>query len=40
MKTIVDLVRPQPDARCRWVVFYSRGDCPDGGIYYDAHPIG
>ena len=37
MQTIVDLVRPRPDAR--WVVFYSLGDGPDGGIYYDAHPI-
>ncbi len=37
MQTIVDLVRPGPDAR--WVVFYSLGDGPDGGIYYDAHPI-
>ena len=28
---------PQPEAK--WVVFYSLGDGPDGGIYYDAHPI-
>jgi methionine sulfoxide reductase catalytic subunit len=21
------------------VVFYSLGDGPDGGLYYDAHPI-
>ncbi len=37
MQTIIDLVKPQPDAR--WVVFYSLGDGPDKGIYYDAHPI-
>jgi thiosulfate reductase cytochrome b subunit len=37
MKTIMDLVRPQPEAN--WVVFYSLGDGPDKGIYYDAHPI-
>jgi DMSO/TMAO reductase YedYZ molybdopterin-dependent catalytic subunit/thiosulfate reductase cytochrome b subunit len=37
MSTILDLVRPQPQAR--WVVFYSLGDGPDGGLYYDAHPI-
>jgi len=37
MQTIVDLVKPRPDAK--WVVFYSLGDGPDKGIYYDAHPI-
>jgi DMSO/TMAO reductase YedYZ molybdopterin-dependent catalytic subunit/thiosulfate reductase cytochrome b subunit len=37
MQTIMDLVNPQPEAK--WVVFYSLGDGPDGGIYYDAHPI-
>jgi sulfoxide reductase catalytic subunit YedY len=37
MQTILDLVRPQPEAK--WVVFYSLGDGPDKGIYYDAHPI-
>ena len=37
MQTIVDLVKPQTEAK--WVVFYSLGDGPDGGIYYDAHPI-
>lgn len=37
MSTIIDLVRPHPEAR--WVVFYSLGDGPDGGLYYDAHPI-
>ncbi len=37
MQTIMNLVRPQPEAK--WVVFYSLGDGPDGGSYYDAHPI-
>ncbi len=37
MSTILELVRPKPEAR--WVVFYSLGDGPNGGIYYDAHPI-
>ncbi len=37
MATLLDLVRPKPDAQ--WVVFYSLGDGPDGGLYYDAHPI-
>jgi sulfoxide reductase catalytic subunit YedY len=37
MATILDLVRPKAEAR--WVVFYSLGDGPDGGLYYDAHPI-
>jgi sulfoxide reductase catalytic subunit YedY len=37
MQTIIDLVRPLPEAQ--WVVFYSLGDGPDKGIYYDAHPI-
>ncbi|MGH9057937.1 MAG: molybdopterin-dependent oxidoreductase, partial [Acidimicrobiales bacterium] len=37
MATILDLVRPRPDAR--WVVFYSLGDGADRGTYYDAHPI-
>jgi DMSO/TMAO reductase YedYZ molybdopterin-dependent catalytic subunit/thiosulfate reductase cytochrome b subunit len=37
MQTIIDLARPQAEAK--WVVFYSLGDGPDGGIYYDAHPI-
>jgi DMSO/TMAO reductase YedYZ molybdopterin-dependent catalytic subunit/thiosulfate reductase cytochrome b subunit len=37
MSTILDLVKPRPEAR--WVVFYSLGDGPDGGLYYDAHPI-
>ncbi len=37
MQTILDLVRPHAEAK--WVVFYSLGDGPDKGIYYDAHPI-
>ncbi len=37
MQTIIDLVKPQSEAK--WVVFYSLGDGPDKGIYYDAHPI-
>ena len=37
MATILDLVKPTPDAR--WVVFYSLGDGPDEGLYYDAHPV-
>ncbi len=37
MRTLIDLVGPQPEAK--WVVFYSLGDGPDGGVYYDAHPI-
>jgi len=36
-RTILDLVHPEPTAK--WVVFYSLGDGPDKGIYYDAHPI-
>jgi len=38
MQTIMELVKPRPEAQ--WVVFYSLGDGPDQGIYYDAHPIG
>jgi methionine sulfoxide reductase catalytic subunit len=37
MRSILDLVRPLPDAK--WVVFYSLGDGPEQGRYYDAHPI-
>lgn len=37
MRTILELVRPSPEAR--WVVFYSLGDGPDEGRYYDAQPI-
>ncbi len=37
MKTILEIVKPSPEAK--WVVFYSFAHGPDGGIYYDAHPI-
>ena len=37
MQTILDLVKPKPEAK--WVVFYSLGDGADGGRYYDAHPV-
>lgn len=37
MQTVMDLVRPS--AAAQWVVFYSIADGPDGGIYYDVHPI-
>ena len=37
MQTIVDLVKPQAEAK--WVVFYSLGEGADKGVYYDAHPI-
>jgi methionine sulfoxide reductase catalytic subunit len=37
MQTIMDLVKPRPEAK--WVVFYSLGDGADKGVYYDAHPI-
>ncbi len=37
MQTILDLVKPQPEAK--WVVFYSLGEGADKGVYYDAHPI-
>ena len=37
MRTILDLVKPTAEAK--WVVFYSLGDGPDKGLYYDAHPI-
>ncbi|HZQ78154.1 MAG TPA: molybdopterin-dependent oxidoreductase [Acidimicrobiia bacterium] len=37
MSTIVDLVRPAPEAR--WVVFYSLAEGPDRGLYYDVHPV-
>jgi hypothetical protein len=36
MRTILELVRPQPAAK--WVAFYSPGEGADKGIYYDAHP--
>jgi methionine sulfoxide reductase catalytic subunit len=37
LQTIMDIVKPLPEAK--WVVFYSLGPGPDGGIYYVAHPI-
>jgi thiosulfate reductase cytochrome b subunit len=37
MQTIIDLVRPAPEAK--WVIFYSHALGPDGGLYYDAQPI-
>ncbi|HVZ31403.1 MAG TPA: molybdopterin-dependent oxidoreductase, partial [Polyangiaceae bacterium] len=37
MQTILDLVRPKPEAK--WLVFYSLGEGADGGLYYDAQPI-
>ena len=37
MASVMDLVEPLPEAR--WVVFYSLGDGPEHGLYYDAHPI-
>ncbi|MET4780912.1 molybdopterin-dependent oxidoreductase [Glaciihabitans sp. UYNi722] len=37
MQTILELVRPRPEAK--WVIFYSHALGPDGGIFYDAQPI-
>ncbi len=37
MSTILDLVKPTAEAK--WAVFYSYAPGPDGGLYYDAHPI-
>jgi len=37
MQQILELVKPKPEAK--WVVFYSLGDGPEKGLYYDAHPI-
>jgi sulfoxide reductase catalytic subunit YedY len=37
MQTVLDLVQPTDEAK--WVVFYSLGEGPGGGLYYDAHPI-
>lgn len=37
LQTILDQVKPKPEAK--WVVFYSFGDGPEQGSYYDAHPI-
>ena len=33
----LELVKPLPEAK--WAVFYSLGDGPEKGLYYDAHPI-
>lgn len=38
MKTIMDIVKPLPEAK--WAVFYSMGLGATGGIYYNAHHIG
>ena len=37
MQSIVDLVKPKPEAK--WVIFYSFAEGSDEGIYYDAQPI-
>jgi methionine sulfoxide reductase catalytic subunit len=37
MSTLLDLVKPRPEAR--WVVFYSLAEGPNQGLYYDAHPV-
>lgn len=37
MRTILELVRPQPNAK--WVIFYSFALGSEGGLYYDAHAI-
>ena len=37
MSHIMDLA--QPHDRAKWVVFYSFADGPEGGRYYDCHPI-
>ncbi|WP_155853943.1 molybdopterin-dependent oxidoreductase [Arthrobacter sp. H5] len=37
MQTIVDVVKPKPEAK--WVIFYSLAEGSDSGIYYDAQPI-
>jgi len=37
MRTICEMVRPAANAR--WVVFYSFAEGPEGGRYYDCHPI-
>src|SRR5215472_7996055 len=37
MRDICDLVQPSPDAR--FAVFYSFGEGPESGRYYDAHKI-
>jgi thiosulfate reductase cytochrome b subunit len=37
MQTILDLVKPKPEAK--WVAFYSFALGPEGGLYYDVHAI-
>ncbi|GAA4376824.1 hypothetical protein GCM10023166_28550 [Paeniglutamicibacter cryotolerans] len=37
MQTILDMVRPNPEAK--WVIFYSFALGPEGGLYYDAQAI-
>jgi sulfoxide reductase catalytic subunit YedY len=37
MQTVMDLVKPKPEAK--WVIFYSYADGSDGGVYYDVQPI-
>jgi methionine sulfoxide reductase catalytic subunit len=37
MSTILDIVRPNPEAK--WVIFYSFAPGAEGGLYYDAQPI-
>jgi len=37
MQTILGIVKPKPEAK--WVIFYSFANGPEGGLYYDAHPI-
>ena len=37
MQTILDLVRPRPEAK--WVIFYSFAQGSEEGIYYDAQAI-
>jgi len=37
MRHILDIVRPEPEAR--YAVFYSFAEGADGGIYYDVHNL-
>jgi len=37
LSDLLNIVRPRPDAK--WVVFYSYGAGPVGGLYYDCHKI-
>ena len=37
MSDLLDIVQPRPEAK--WVVFYSFGSGPVGGLYYDCHKI-